>query len=98
MWLGLRGRQRIGALEEQFAGLETAQKSLVKEFKSIQFEWESQLDKMVKVTARLNARIRAASATENDEEQVGDGQPPPMERPVIGSHAFLVAARAKRRH
>jgi len=72
--------------------------SLERQPKLLQVEWESTLDKIGRVMARLNARIRKADDLLGDEPP----QRPPQEvlderapTPLLGSHKTLRMARQK---
>ncbi len=98
MWLDLRGRKALKALQEQQTTLETAQKLVKSDFAILETNWELMLDKINAAIARLNARTKAAeraSAPENDDHPPVDTKVSPPTA-AIGTHARMQEMRNRR--
>lgn len=78
-------------------GLRDRLDSLERQPKLLQVEWESTLDKIGRVMARLNARIRKADELGDVElpQTPPESQPAPEAVPTLGSHRTLRMARSK---
>lgn len=94
MWLDPKGRAQLKKLQEQIQALEDTEKGRKATMTGLEADWELWLDKINRAIARLNARTRAASATENEGLPPDDTQVSPTE--TFGTHAHLAARRARR--
>ena len=95
MWLDLRGRKALKALQEQQTDLEVAQKLVKSDFAILETNWELMLDKINTAISRLNARTKAAeraSASESDDLPEGNT----VASPLSGTHAKMQAMRNRR--
>lgn len=96
MWTWTSTRARLDKLQADFEAFKIALEALERQPKLLRNEWEDTLDRINRVMGRLNARIKAASAPENEQLPEGDTQSSPPAQRQTGTHDRLRAFRARR--
>ena len=56
LWLGIEGRRKIKALEERCSALEDALEKTLKEFRALDLEMASQIDRLTGLAKRIQGR------------------------------------------
>lgn len=73
MWLGLAGRVKIGALEARCAALEAALDKMHADFRALDLEMTSQVDRLAGLAKRYSGRLGGRPPNKPDEKTVEGG-------------------------